>query len=175
MRLTFMFLVALAPSILASPAKSQQRERLVGLSVGYAHAQVEGMSLTVSYGHVFGFVRPVGYVEGIAYSDPNSAFHRDDIGGGQSRCRNRNTGHFAADASCAASWDIAMRAEGLFRLSRTKVLLGPGVRVGSGDVTPYGTAMYESGLSRASSSVLQVKGSGGPDFVQAEVGIALSF
>jgi hypothetical protein len=174
MRLTYFILSALATLVLAAPARTQQSERLVGLSVGYANARVEGMSVTFSYAHVLGFIRPVGYIEGIAYTDPNSTFSRDDIGGGQSRCRNSN-GQFADDASCAASWDVAMRAEGLFRLLRSKVLFGPGVRIAAGDVTPYGTAMYESRLSSGSTSVLQVKGSGGPRFIQAEVGVALSF
>jgi hypothetical protein len=160
-------------AVFAAPASAQHRETVVGLSAGYANAEVEGVAMTLSYARVLGFLRPTAYIEGIASPNEGSRYYRDDFDNGRSACRDSSNGQFTNASNCAAEWTFAARVEGLVRLLRTPVLLGPGVRIGGGEVIPYGTGLWESPLGTG--LVLQLKGSAGAEFVQADIGIAFAF
>lgn len=175
MRIRLLFSL-LAAAVLSAPASAQTRQTILGLNMGYAAAEESGFSFSLSYARVFGVVRPSLYLDMIAGpADPDSRYYRDTFDNGQSRCRDSVTGRFASDALCTGDFGYAARAEGLFRLARSPVLLGPGLRVGSGGLVPYGTAMYEAPVSPGSPFQVQGKGSAGVAFIQAEVGIALAF
>lgn len=121
----------------------QQAAAQVAVEGNVARADSEwGAELGVGYSlKSKGFaLRPIGGV--LVYQGDNDRYYQDDIGGGDTRCRDRTNGRFADDGKCD---NTAVKAYA--KLEATYTLLGSaefglGARYSGDDVQPYGMVSF---------------------------------
>tara|TARA_B100000678_G_scaffold273966_1_gene264719 strand:+ start:723 stop:1217 length:495 start_codon:yes stop_codon:yes gene_type:complete len=121
----------------------QQAAAQVAVEGNVARADSEwGAELGVGYSlKSSGFaIRPMGGV--LIYQGDNDRYYDDDIGGGDTRCRDRTSGQFADDDKCN---NTAVKAYA--KLEATYTLLGSaefglGARYSGDDVQPYGMVSF---------------------------------
>ena len=156
-KLTLLAGAALALTFVPTSARAQ-----VALEANGAYADnVWGGELGLAYGiGAGGFtLRPGGGL--FLYEGDNDRYYNDDLGNGQSRCRDSTNGLFADDSNCI---NIAVKAYA--RLEATYTIpggpeLGVGGRYSGDEIRPYGT------ISFAIAPRIRLKGNVGDDYYAA--------
>ena len=121
----------------------QQAFAQVAVEANVARADSEwGAELGAGYSFKFKglAIRPMGGV--LVYQGDNDRYYQDDIGGGQTRCRDRSNGQFADDANCDdTAFKPYAKVEGTFTLLGSAEA-GLGARYSGDEVQPYATASF---------------------------------
>lgn len=122
-----------------------------------------GLGYTLDAG---GFsIRPIGGV--FLHAGDEDRYYRDDLGNGQTRCRDGDTGRFADDSNCTnidVKWYAKLEATYTIPLGPE---IGGGARFSSEKVRPYGTIGFGLGPN------LRLKGNVGASYYA--VGVKAQF
>jgi len=96
----------------------------------------------------------------------DSRYYRDDLGNGQSRCRDSETGRFASDSLCGPSFEPTASVEAGLRIAGNEVaqyVIAAGMRAGS-PTTPYGVAEVRLGGADQLLRGFNIRMAGGENF-----------
>lgn len=145
---------AAATLTLAQPALAQ-----IGVEANGARADDRwGGELGVGYSFGAAGFSLTPIVGVLLHEGDNDRYYQDDLGNGQTRCRDSTNGQFAEDEKCD---NLAAKVYGKIEATYAIPLgpeLGGGVRFSKGSTTPYGTAAVSL------APLIKLKGSIGDDY-----------
>lgn len=157
MKLSTLALVGALVSVFSTPIIAE-----VNLEAGVARSEETwGGEFGMGYSIVsIGNFRVTPAVGAFLYGGDNDRYYMDN-NGGNPRCRDSETGRYAASEKCD---NLALKAFGRVEMTyttRTSIMLGVGGRYFVGRLRPFGT------MSVALTPTISLKANGGSDYLSA--------